>query len=337
MKIAFFDVEEHQIPMITQRCKEVGLDLVKISQNPFDYANIADIQGIDILSVFLSCVNAQAIQSLPNLKLISVRASGIDAIDVTAAQQKKVTVINVPSYGSDTVAEYAITLLLMLARRLTTSFMQCKEGIFNQKKTRGNDVAGKTLGVIGTGQIGRKLVKIAHGFDMNIICYDTKPSQEMCSKYNARYVSLEELFKTADLISIHLPYTPQTHHLVNFETLPLLKPGVLLVNTSRGAIVDISALRKGLQENIFGGVALDTFEGEDIWIYEETILDDCNLPSAEKFKKGLESFYLLQFENVILTPHNAFNSHEAMQRIIETALADIINFSQNGIMHNAVS
>lgn len=336
MKIAFFDVEEQHVPIITQYCKERGLEITKISTKPFDHTAIDGIQDIDVLSVFLSCVDAKTMQSLPHLKLISVRAAGFDAIDLVTAKQKKITVVNVPSYGADTVAEYAMTLLLMLARRLTMTFMQCRFGTFDQKITRGNDVAGKILGVVGTGKIGQKFVKMAHGFDMNIVCYDEKPNKQICSNYNARYVGLDELLKTADFISIHLPYTPQTHHLINLETLALLKPGVLLVNTSRGAIVDISAVRQGLQKNILGGVALDTFEGEDIWIKEDTLFNNCDLPSAECFKKGLEAFSLLKFTNVILTPHNAFNSYEATQRILETALTDIDNFYHKKPIANLV-
>ncbi len=329
MKAAFFDLEGWEIPTITQHCKDAGIEVIKTSTDSLDVTNTDEIKDAEIISVFLSRVDAAIIEALPNLKLISARTTGFDYIDTDFALTKGITVVNVPTYGSDTVAEYAMTLLLVLARRLTMTFVQSLFGIFDQKITRGNDVAGKTLGIIGTGKIGQKLAKMASGFDMNIICYDTLPCGEICTKFNAQYVSLETLFKTSDFISIHLPYTNETHHLINFGTLNLLKKGVIIINTARGPIVNTSAIRRGLKEKILGGVAMDTFEGENIWLKEENILDKKGIPSSETFRKALEAFYLLKFENVILTPHNAFNSYEAVQRILETALTDITNFSKN--------
>ncbi|MBU1870417.1 MAG: hydroxyacid dehydrogenase, partial [Candidatus Omnitrophica bacterium] len=271
------------------------------------------------------------IEALPNLKLISTRTTGFDNVDTVFAKEKGIGVINVPSYGEETVAEYAMALILNLSRRMSMTFLRSLFGVFDQKMVRGNDLEGKTLGVIGTGKIGRKLIKMASGFDMNIICYDVYPNQEVVDKYKAKYVSLEELFKASDVISIHSPYTKETHHLINFDTLKSLKKGVLLVNTARGPIVDTSAILQGVKDGIFGGVALDTFEGEQVWVKEESIIGNkAELPAGEVFKKGLESFYLLRFRNVILTPHNAFNSHEAVRRILDTSVSDIGAFCQKG-------
>lgn len=326
MKIAFFDLAGWEIPLINKKCKELGLEVIKTATEPFDASCISQIKDVEILSVFLSKVDQSIMQALPNLKLISARATGLDHIDINFAQKNSIAVIYLPSYAEETVAEYAMALILMLSRRLGVTFAQSLNGIFDQKTTRGHDLAGKTLGIIGTGKIGCKLAKMANGFDMNIICYDISPKPEKLIGCALHYVSLEELLKSSDIISIHLPYTKETHHLIDFGTLKLLKKGVLFVNTARGAIANISAIRQGLKDGIFGGVAMDTFEGSDIWIHQEHILNKKEIPEAEELRQAIEAFSLLKFDNVILTPHNAYNSHEAIERMIETTFSDIAAF-----------
>jgi len=336
MNIAFFDLAEWEIPLVKQRCKEFGLNLIKISTEPFDVSSCSEIKNVEVLSVFLAKVDQAMMQKLPNLKLISIRATGYDQIDTDFAKKRGVAVIYLPSYAENTVAEYTMAFILMLSRRLSVTLSQCSLGYFEQKITRGNDIKDKTLGIIGTGKIGCALIKMASGFDMNIICYDVFPKADIIKDCKVQYVPLEELFKKSDIISIHTPYTQETHHLINMNTLNLLKKGVLLVNTARGPIVDISAIRQGLKNNIFGGVALDTFEGENVWIHKENILNDTNLPSTETFKQAIEAQSLLRYDNVILTPHNAFNSYEARQRMIETTLFNIATFCKNGDCANRI-
>jgi D-lactate dehydrogenase len=330
MNTAFFDLAEWEVPIIKQRCKELGLNLVKASTEPFDISHCSEIKNVEVLSVFLSKVDQSMIQELPNVKLISTRATGFDQIDTEFAKKRGITVIYLPSYAESTVAEYTMAFILMLSRRLSVTLSQCIQGNFDQKTTQGNDIKGKTLGIIGTGKIGCALIKMASGFGMNIICHDMFPKADIVEECKVQYVLLEELFRNSDIISIHTPYTKETHHLINMNTLKLLKKGVLLVNTARGSIVDISTIRQGLKNNIFGGVALDTFEGENIWIHRENLLNDTEMPSAEIFKQAIEAQSLLSYENVILTPHNAFNSYEARQRMIETTLSDIVTFCQKG-------
>ncbi|MFH0898879.1 MAG: NAD(P)-dependent oxidoreductase [bacterium] len=330
MKAAFFDLEGWEIPSINQQCKKAGIDVITASTEVFDETGAAQAKDAEIISVFLSKVDQASIEIFPQLKLISTRATGFDHIDVEYAKKKGIAVINIPAYCEQSVAEYAMALILMLSRKLSISFMQSLFGIFDRKTIRGHDLQGKTLGVVGTGKIGRKLIQMASCFDMKIICYDVKQKTELIAPYKAEYVPLETLLKTSDIISLHVPLTPQTHHLINFDTLKILKKGVLLVNTARGPVVDTSAIRQGLKDDVFGGVALDTFEAEQIWIKRTYTLDKAELPSAKILKKALEAFYLLRFKNVILSPHNAFNSYEAVQRMMDISLADIISFNQGG-------
>jgi D-lactate dehydrogenase len=330
MKIAFFDLAGCEIPFINQRCKSAGIDVVKTSTAPLDPTHVAQIKDVEILSVFLSKVNESIINALPHLKLISARATGFDHIDLECAKKKGIAVIYLPSYAEQSVAEYTMGVILMLSRRLGVISHGCIHGAFDQTATCGSDLEGKTIGIVGTGKIGRKLAQMTHGFGMNILCYDVMPNPEMIAPYKAVYVSLNELYKRSDIISIHLPYTKDTHHFINTDSLKLFKKGVLFVNAARGPIVDIAAIRQGLKEGIFGGVAMDTFEGENIWIHQDHMLDTAELPSATTFKQAVDAFSLLKFDNVILTPHIAYNSQEAIQRMIETTLADITTFCQKG-------
>ncbi|MFC1577155.1 NAD(P)-dependent oxidoreductase [Candidatus Omnitrophota bacterium] len=330
MKAAFFDLEGWETPIILDKVKGSKVQLIRTDSELLDPAKLNEIKEAEILSVSFSKADRGVIEALPGLKLISTRTTGFDNIDVELAKKKKIAVINVPAYGAQTVAEYAFALILSLSRKLKMTFLRSMFGVFDQREVRGNDLEGKTLGVIGTGQIGRKLIKMASGFDMKIICYDLYPNKGVTDTYGANYVSLEELLKASDIISIHSPYTKETHHLINADKIKLMKKGVLLVNTARGPIVDISAVFEGIKQGVFGGVAFDTFEGEQIWIKADNILHKADLPAPESFKSALESFYLQRFRDVILTPHNAFNSHEAVRRILDTALADSIAFCEKG-------
>ncbi|MDO9559300.1 MAG: NAD(P)-dependent oxidoreductase [Syntrophales bacterium] len=332
MKAAFFDLEGWEMPIISEAFKGKGIEVIKAENKLMEKSMLADIKDAEIISVSFSAVDKSVIEALPKLKLISTRTTGFDQIDLNSAKQKGIAVINVPSYGENTVAEYAFALLLTLSRRMSMTFTRSLFGIFDQKAIRGNDLLGKTLGVIGTGRIGQRLVKMAAGFEMNIICFDPYPNKGLIEQFGVKYVPIEELLRTSDLISIHAPYTKENHHLINTESLKLVKKGVLLVNTARGPIVDTSAVLQAVKDGILGGVALDTFEGEQIWIKEENILamETDSLPPAEAFKKALESFFLQRFKNVVLTPHNAFNSHEAVRRIIDTSLLDMAAFAEKG-------
>ncbi|MFA5113904.1 MAG: NAD(P)-dependent oxidoreductase [Candidatus Margulisiibacteriota bacterium] len=332
MKAAFFDLEGWELPIINDACQGAGIEIVKAESGLLTKGMLPELKEIELISVSFSAVDKSVIDVLPKLKLISTRTTGFDQIDLPLAKQQGIAVINVPSYGENTVAEYAFALLLTLSRRLSVTFIRSMFGIFDQKAVRGNDMLGKTLGVIGTGRIGQRLIKMAAGFELNIICFDPYPNQGLIDKFAVKYVPLEELLKNSDLISIHAPYTKENHHLINADSLKLVKKGLLLVNTARGPIVDTTAVLQAVKDGVLGGVALDTFEGEQVWIKEENILamETDALPPAEAFKKALEGFFLQRFKNVVLTPHNAFNSHEAVRRIIDTALADMAAFAAKG-------
>jgi D-lactate dehydrogenase len=183
------------------------------------------------------------------------------------------------------------------------------------------DIKGKTLGLVGTGRIGSYMAHLGWAFGMKVIAYDVRSDVALKEKYGVQFMSLEEVLEQADVISLHVPYLPSTHHLINAERLRLFKPTALLINTSRGKLVDTKAVAAALRENRLGGVALDTFEGEDIWIEEEFLKHD-DLP-AITLREAMESFSIMRSERAILTPHNAFNTREALERILVTSAENL--------------
>jgi Lactate dehydrogenase and related dehydrogenases len=199
------------------------------------------------------------------------------------------------------------------------------KGIFSRDGLTGIDLMGKTIGVIGAGRIGKHVIRIAHGFGMKILVYDKVKDNELIEKYGVEYIGLEDLLRSSDIVTLHVPYTPATHHLINRFNIKLMKLDAMLINTSRGPVVEIEAIVQALKEGrLAGGVGLDTFEAEDVWIEEEYLKRD-DIP-AIKLKKALETFYILHSENVIVSPHNAYNTKDALYRILDITLDNLKSF-----------
>ncbi len=281
----------------------------------------------EVISVFVtSNVTAEMIEKLPKLKLIACRSTGFNNIPLAATDARGITVVNVPTYGESTVAEYTFTLLLALTRKLAPSL-----GFLNREveisSLMGSDLHEKTIGVVGTGHIGQHVIKIAKGFEMRVVGFDPYGKEELARDLGFEYVSLEELLKVSDVVTLHAPFTPENKHLINAERLSLMKPTAVLVNTARGELVDASALADALMHDKLAGAALDVLEGEQLFKMEEEVglLRSNKLPPAT----GAQSVTLMalnKLPNVILTPHNAFNTEEAIGRINSTTCQNIIRF-----------
>ena len=281
----------------------------------------------EVISVFVtSTVTREMIDKLPKLKLIACRSTGFNNIDFEATQERDITVVNVPTYGESTVAEYAFTLLLSLVRRMK-DVLRPDTSQLDQSSMVGQDLIGKTMGVIGTGHIGQFSLRIAKGFSMNVVAYDAFPKNELQEELGFTYVSLEELLEKSDFVTIHAPYLPATHHLLNEERLNSMKKGALLINTARGEIVDTGALVDALTSGHLGGAAIDVIEGEVLLNHhEETALLRSETIPDELMRHGIEISLLKKLPNVIVSPHNAFNTLEAVQRINTTSAQNIIDF-----------
>lgn len=336
MKIHFFEVEDWERLYLEKRIKDMGIDgEIAFTKEPLDETSVNLYKDINIAVVFIySKLSKDVIENLPNLKLIITRSTGYDHIDIAYARQKGITVCNVPGYGNNTVAEYTFALILALARRFKPMIERTAKGIFSRDGLIGIDLMGKTIGVIGAGRIGKHVIRIANGFGMNILVYDRSKEEMLIEKYGVEYVGLEDLLRASDIVTIHVPYNKSTHHLINRFNIKLMKLDAMLINTSRGPVVEIEAIVQALKEGrLAGGVGLDTFEAEDVWIEEEFLKRD-DIP-AIKLKKAMEAFYVLHAENVIVSPHNAYNTKDALYRILDITLENLKGFTQ-GVPINVV-
>jgi D-lactate dehydrogenase len=258
------------------------------------------------------------------LRLITLRSAGFNHVDVKAAAEHQVVVARVPAYSPHAVAEHAAGLMLTLNRKLHRAYLRVREGNFSLDGLLGVDLQGKTVGVIGTGKIGTVFCRIMRGFDCRVIAFDLQPSEEAMA-LGVRYVQLQELFTHSDIISLHLPLTPDTHHLINDDAIGRMKDGVMLVNTSRGGLVDTRAVIRALKQGRIGSLGLDVYEEEGDLFFEDlsgvVIQDDV-------FAR------LLTFPNVLITGHQGFFTREALRNIAETTLANATAFERGeGTVH----
>lgn len=325
MKIGFYGLKEqekrdyflsslngHQLEFIDQDLNE---------ENP------PQKNDFEIISIFVgSKVTAKVLDAFPNLKMIAIRSTGFDNVDIKHTTDKNIVVSNVPSYGSHTVAEFTFGLILSLSRKIPQAVSKVKDEVeFDHTGLKGFDIYGKTLGVLGTGKIGMNVIKIAKGFGMKVLAFDIYPNEESSKVLEFEYVSLEELLKNSDIVTIHVPSSEKTHHLINKENIFKMKKGSLLINTARGDIVETDALYKAISENHLAGAGLDVLEAE-------TELSD-NLKKEEFepniMKNILEDSFLIKNPNVVVTPHTAFYTKEAEESIMKTTVENILGFINN--------
>src|SRR5574344_537187 len=267
-------------------------------------SHLAD--GYDAICAFVnSTINEGVIESLARhrVKLILLRCAGFNNVDLEAAKKFNITVLRVPAYSPEAVAEMAMALALAVNRRIHKSYIKVRENNFSLVGLVGVNFYGKTAGIIGTGRIGQAMCKICQGFGMKVIAYDKYPAKNLDF---VEYVSLEELLKQSDLISLHCPLLIDTYHMINNATISLMKPGVILVNTSRGGLIDTDELIKGIRERVFFGVGLDVYEEESNNVYENR--EDDILEHSVVAR-------LLSFPNVIVTSHQGFLTKEALNAI----------------------
>jgi D-lactate dehydrogenase len=324
MKIGFFETQEWERKIISQQFPE---EQIHLSVQKIDKLNIPDQTDFEILSIFVgSEIDQEVLEQFPKLKFICTRSTGFDHIDLQACKKRNVLVSYVPGYASHTVAEFTFGLILSLTRKIYQSVDQVKErGSFSLEGLRGVDLKGKTIGVIGTGRIGRQVVRIAKGFSMKVLAADPFPDLDFQKEMGFSYVPLEDLLKGSDIITLHCPYNKNTYHLINRENIHLIKKGAFLINTARGEVVETRALIEALQKGILAGAGLDVLEEE------EEIKDELNLlvkahPQEQVLRSMLYGHILMDLPNVLVTPHNAFNSQEALERLLNTSIENIKSF-----------
>ena len=322
MKIAFFDTKPYDKPSFDKYGEQHGVEFkyfeAKLNEDTAELAH-----GFDGVCAFVNdTINAEVIDKLYALgvKVLALRCAGFNNVDMKHAYGK-LHVLRVPAYSPYAVAEHTMALLLTSIRRIHKAYIRSKDFNFSLSGLTGFDLYGKTVGVIGTGRIGRVFIDICKGFGMKVLAYDKFPAKEIEDGERVRYVELDEIFEKSDVISLHCPLTEETHHLINEDALGKCKKGVVLLNTSRGALVDAEALLAAIKSRKVGAACLDVYEEESDLFFEDNsghIMEDDTLAR------------LISMPNVIVTSHQAFLTEEALSNIAETTVQNIVDIFERG-------
>lgn len=326
MKIAFFDNHSYEQEAFTKANAKNGHEIIFLNSalTP-ETAHIAG--GYPCVCAFVNdCLNEKCLQILAEggTKIIALRSAGYNHVDLAAATKLGLKVVRVPEYSPYAIAEHAVALIQTLNRKTHRAFNRVREGNFALDNLVGFDLHEKTVGVIGTGKIGKIFARIMNGFGCEVLAYDLYPD----NNFEGKYVSLEELLKRSDIISLHVPLTKETKHLINEKTFSHMKDGVMLINTGRGALIDTHALVSALKKGKVGFAGLDVYEEEENVFFHDLsgqILTDDVLAR------------LMTFPNVIITGHQAFLTHEALKNIAETTLDNVSEFETGKTMKNALN
>ncbi|MBE5817397.1 MAG: 2-hydroxyacid dehydrogenase [Clostridiales bacterium] len=327
MKIAFFDTKPYDKPSFDKSGEKNGIKF-KYFETKLNEDTVELASGYDGVCAFVNdTVNAKVIDRLyeMNVKFVALRCAGYNNIDVKHAFGK-VHIFRVPAYSPYAVAEHAMAMLLTCVRRIHKAYIRTRDFNFSLNGMTGFDLYGKTVGVIGTGRIGRVFIDICKGFSMNILAYDKFPPKE--NRDDAvKYVGLDELFSHSDIISLHCPLTEDTYHVINKDTLAKCKKGVVIINTSRGALVDAEALLAAIKDRQVGAACLDVYEEESEFFFEDL--------SGHIMKDDILA-RLISMPNVIVTSHQAFLTEEALINIAQTTVENIVSFTENGYCTNEI-
>lgn len=308
MKVPFYDAKPYDRPFFVKHGEEHGIEY-QFHEFRLSAETAASATGSEAICAFVNdTLDRACLERLAasGVRLVALRCAGFNQVDLKAAAALGIRIVRVPAYSPYAVAEHAVALLLTLNRKIHRAYNRVREHNFSLNGLVGFDLHGRTAGLIGTGKIGRLTARILKGFGMEVLAYDVYPDEEWATDQGTTYVPLDELLARADVVSLHTPLTPETHYLINERTLASMKDGAYLINTSRGALVDTSALIEALKQKKLGGVALDVYEVEEGVFFEDLshdVLQDDDLAR------------LLGFPNVLVTSHQGFLTEEALSEI----------------------
>lgn len=314
MKVAFFDTKPYDVPGFDHFAAESGLE-IKYFETRLNEDTASLAAGFDAVCVFVNdTVSAPVVETLCRLgvKVLVLRCAGFNNVDIKACQGK-LPVFRVPAYSPYAVAEHAMALLLTINRRTHKAYIRTRDFNFSLQGLAGFDLHGKTVGIIGTGKIGRVFADICKGFGMNILAYDKYPNPNS----GLNYVELPELFEQSDIISLHCPLTEDTRHIINTASIAKMKKGVTILNTSRGGLIDTEALINGIKDKQIGAACLDVYEEEGDFFYEDF---SGHIVQDDKLVR------LIAMPNVIVTSHQAFLTQEALDSIASTTVDNLVKF-----------
>ncbi|BEG98827.1 2-hydroxyacid dehydrogenase [Bacteroides sedimenti] len=326
--IAFFDTKPYDEASFNQVNENYQFEL-KYFKGHLNKNNVILTQGADAVCIFVNDIaDAEVIEAMHKngVKLLALRCAGFNNVDLAAAQGK-ITVVRVPAYSPYAVAEHAVALMMALNRKTHRAYLRTRDGNFTLNGLMGFDMHGKTAGIIGTGKIAKILIHILRGFGMNILAYDIYPDYNFARENQVVYTSLDELYHSSDIISLHCPLTDESKYMINDYTISKMKDGVMIINTGRGQLIHTNALIEGLKNKKIGAAGLDVYEEESEYFYEDKsdkIIDDDVLAR------------LLSFNNVIVTSHQAFFTQEALSNIAHTTLQNMKDFFEGKPLENEV-
>lgn len=327
--IAFFGSKPYDEASFNEKNKDFGFEL-RFYKGHLNKNNVILTQGVDVVCIFVNdTANAEVIRLMAanGVKLLTLRCAGYNNVDLKAAAECGIAVVRVPAYSPYAVAEYTVALMLSLNRKIHRAAWRTREGNFSLHGLLGFDMHGKTAGIIGTGKIAKKLISILRGFGMNILAYDLYPDYNFARENQVVYTTLDELYHSSDIISLHCPLTEQTKYLINDYSISKMKDGVMIINTGRGQLIHTNALIEGLKNKKIGSAGLDVYEEESQYFYEDRsdkIIDDDTLAR------------LLSFNNVIVTSHQAYFTQEALSNIATTTLQNVKDFTLGKALENEV-
>lgn len=328
MEVAIFSTKPYDKQFLEEANQKYGHNLHFFEDSLTD-ETVVFTQHIDAICVFVNDrIGAELIKKLAknDVKLIALRCAGFNNVDIEAAAQLGIKVVRVPAYSPYAVAEHTLAMILTLNRKTHRAFNRVRESNFSLSGLMGFDLHGKTVGVIGTGRIGAIFCQMMQGLGCKVIAYDPFPSEDL-KKSGIEYKTLPGLYKVADIIALKCPLVPETYHLINDEAVSQMKKGVMLINTSRGGLIDTEALVKGLKSGIIGYLGIDVYEQEEDIFYKDL--------SDEIVKDDL-IMRLITFPNVLITSHQAFFTDTAMRNISDTTLQNIAEFENNQSLSNEV-
>lgn len=329
MRVAFFSTKPYDRRFFTAANEQHGFEL-KFFEPRLTPETMALAQGFDAVCVFVNDqLDADILEQLKDagIKTIALRCAGFNNVDLKAAEEAELQVVRVPAYSPYAVAEHTVGLMLTLNRRIHRAYNRVREANFALDGLLGFDFHGKTVGVIGTGRTGALTAKIMHGFGCDLLGSDMRENPD-CLELGMKYMPVDDLLAKADVVTLHCPLTPETEHLINEERVQKMKPGVMLINTSRGRVVDTKAVIEGLKSGQIGSVGMDVYEEEADYFFEDL---SNNVIADDVLAR------LLTFPNVLVTGHQAFFTREAMQAIADTTLNNLQEIEETGKCGNAVS
>jgi len=327
-KIVFFDAKPYDIDSFDAINSDFGFQ-IKYYKNHLNPDTVKLAEGSDVVCPFVNDpITAEVIQQLLKYRipLIALRSAGYNNVDLAAAYGN-IHVVRVPAYSPYAIAEHAVALIMALNRKTHRAFYRIRDNNFTITGLKGFDMYGKTAGVIGTGKIGKVLINILKGFGMNVLAYDVFPDEKYAEQVGFKYVSLDDLYRNSDIISLNCPLNKSTYHLISRESITKMKDGVMIINTGRGHLIDTKALIEGLKKNKIGAAGLDVYEEESEFFFEDfsnQIIDDDVLAR------------LMTFSNVLITSHQGFFTREALENIARTTLQNVKDYFEDQPLINEI-